>query len=219
MSYKSLSTLSKEISSQLERLENEELSVNDLHEIQANARDLYERITILKYQAIEKVVKPVAETASIIEETQPVIEEELPNQPPTNKGSLKFDIAADEEDTPQNQTNLLDEIKERVEEASSLKDKLNTDGSGKSLAEKLKMQPISDLKTAIGMNEKFLFMNDLFQGERDAFHQSLDYLNSLSTFLEADDYINNNLVAKYSWDLESISAVRFMELVERRYLG
>ena len=62
-------------------------------------------------------------------------------------------------------------------------------------------------------------MNDLFEGERDEFHNSIAELNKFDSFLDADNYIRNNLVAKYKWDMESASAVRFMELIERRYLS
>jgi hypothetical protein len=62
-------------------------------------------------------------------------------------------------------------------------------------------------------------MNDLFEGERDEFHNSLSELNKFDSFLDADNYIKNNLMVKYNWDMENTSVVRFMELVERRYLG
>ena len=62
-------------------------------------------------------------------------------------------------------------------------------------------------------------MNDLFEGERDAYHEAIDKLNSFDSYLDADNYIKNNLVDKYCWDLENSSAVRFMELIERRYLS
>ena len=106
----------------------------------------------------------------------------------------------------------------KAKSGQSLNDKL-AGAEPVSLADKLKKQPITNLASSIGINQKFLFMNDLFQGERDAFHESIAHLDKFDSYLDADNYIKNNLVAKYGWDMENSSAVRFMEMVERRYLS
>ena len=74
MSYQNLNDLVEEIKGQLAKLENQELSVSDIDAIQENAQELYERLTVLKYAAIEKLVKP-AESP----EAKPDIEEKEPS--------------------------------------------------------------------------------------------------------------------------------------------
>ncbi|MFT7614394.1 MAG: hypothetical protein ACI9J3_003376 [Parvicellaceae bacterium] len=253
MSYQSLNDLVEEIKSELLKLENQELSIDDIDAIQQNAQELYERLTVLKYTAIEKLVKEetTPEPASVPEAIakEPIVE--VPVEPevaeqvekPIEAVPIRFnmkpvEIEEDEIEVAENQTNLLDEIKERVTEVvevvevvevkktkpkeeakASLNDKLAASSEPLSLADKLKKQPITNLASSIGMNQKFLFMNDLFQGERDAFHESISELDSFDSYLDADNYIKNNLVNKYGWDLENPSAVRFMELVERRHLS
>lgn len=257
MSYQSLTAIVEEIKTELAKLENQELSVSDIDAIQRNAQELYERLTVLKYSAMEKLVKapvesdaePVAEPESKPEEpsasnetAEPAVEESGNPDEVAERAPIKFHMKPLVEEIPENQTNLLDEIKERSaeviipeghqkdgqparpgsnskSEGLSLNDKLAGKFEPSSLAEKLKKQPIVDLQAAIGINQKFLFMNDLFEGERNAYHESIDQLNSFDSYLDADNYIKNNLVGKYNWDLESSSAVRFMELVERRYLS
>lgn len=256
MSYQNLSELISSVQADLEQMEQEALTVQDLDRIQQNARELYERITVIKYQAIERLVKPEVEQPKELNEPTPHVEvkEEVEEERPT----IRFDIKPSVEEPPKNQRNLLDEIQERVDEkTASFKDieeptvvleqssnseaglpkeekvmeAHSTDAKSTSvnarfaneqtpsLADKLKRQPISNLMDAIGMNEKFLFMNDLFEGERDAFYNAVNHLNNLSNYIEADDYIQNSLVKKYQWDLEGSSALRFIELVERRYLA
>jgi hypothetical protein len=223
MSYQNLNALVAKIQSALTQLENKQLSVSDIDSIQENAKELFERLTVLKYLALEKLVEstdPSKKVKTADENREASAEDaDIP---------VAIKISASEPPIPENQTNLLDPIKESKEEVSepeiptddqSLNEKLNASPSAASLSEKLKKQPINDLITAIGINQKFLFMNDLFEGERDEFHNSLSELNKFDSFLDADNYIKNNLMVKYNWDMENQSVVRFMELVERRYLG
>ncbi len=217
MSYQNLNALVEEIRSELLKLENSELSLADVDAIQANARELYDRLTVLKYLAMERLV----------DDPQPNVDKDQDNDSvDVDMNPIKLKLGNSEKKIPENQTNLLDAIEEsgvedKVEESDlgSLNQKLADASESKSIAEKLKSQPIPDLIAAIGINQKFLFMNDLFDGERDEFHNSLGELNKFDSFLDADNYIRNNLMSKYSWDMESPSAIRFMELIERRYLS
>ena len=217
MSYQNLNALVEEIRSELLKLENSELSLADVDAIQANARELYDRLTVLKYLAMERLE----------DDPQPNVDKDQDNDSvDVDMNPIKLKLGNSEKKIPENQTNLLDAIEEsgvedKVEESDlgSLNQKLADASESKSIAEKLKSQPIPDLIAAIGINQKFLFMNDLFDGERDEFHNSLGELNKFDSFLDADNYIRNNLMSKYSWDMESPSAIRFMELIERRYLS
>ena len=189
------------------------LSVTDVDAIQANAKELFERLTVLKYLALERLADG---SKNDISSQESLDSEDAEIQP------IKIKIGNPEEKVPENQTNLLDAIEEsgvelEQSDAENLNQKLAS--ASKSVADKLKAQPIPDLNTAIGINQKYLFMNDLFEGERDEFHNSIAELNKFDSFLDADNYIRNNLVSKYNWDMESASAVRFMELIERRYLS
>ena len=56
MSYQNLNALVEEIRSELLKLDNSELSLADVDAIQANARELYDRLTVLKYLAMERLV-------------------------------------------------------------------------------------------------------------------------------------------------------------------
>ena len=217
MSYQNLNALVEEIRSELLKLENSELSLADVDAIQANARELYDRLTVLKYLAMERLV----------DDPQPNVDKDQDNDSvDVDMNPIKLKLGNSEKKIPENQTNLLDAIEEsgvedKVEESDlgSLNQKLADASESKSIAEKLKSQPIPDLIAAIGINQKFLFINDLFDGERDEFHNSLGELIKFDSFLDADNYIRNNLMSKYSWDMESPSAIRFMELIERRYLS
>ena len=50
-----------------------------------------------------------------------------------------------------------------------------------SLAARLQRKPVSDLISAIGINDKFLFLNELFGGSMEKYNKSIRSLNSFST--------------------------------------
>jgi len=85
------------------------------------------------------------------------------------------------------------------------------------MATRIQNHKISDLKAAIGINDKFLFINDLFDGNMKAYSIAIDTLNGMGSFQEAETYIervktDGNRVR----NLETIA--RLTELVKRKFL-
>jgi hypothetical protein len=93
--------------------------------------------------------------------------------------------------------------------------KLDSDDS---LGDKLRRAAISDLNSAIGISEKFLYMNELFEGDSGAYKACLDKLNTLSTFKEANDYLKSSVVAASGWSDDNEYVQKFYDVIERRYL-
>jgi len=57
--------------------------------------------------------------------------------------------------------------------------------SSKDLSSRLKSQPIPDIGAAIGLNEKFSFIRELFNNDPDKFTETINILNRASNFNEA----------------------------------
>ena len=106
----------------------------------------------------------------------------------------------------------------KAEEIKSINDKFSSQAEKQTLADKLGQQPIQDLTKSIGLNQKFLFMNDLFEAENQKYKEAIEIINNFSDFTSANAYINENLVSQLNWDLESVSAQKFIEIVKRRFL-
>lgn len=87
-----------------------------------------------------------------------------------------------------------------------------------SLAQKLRKTPIDDLRKAIGLNQKFLLINELFDGDADTYNASIDQLNGSSSFTAATTWIQSELRNRFDWDDESTTVQDFLDLVERRFL-
>ncbi|MEQ8908332.1 MAG: hypothetical protein RIC95_04010 [Vicingaceae bacterium] len=86
-----------------------------------------------------------------------------------------------------------------------------------SLSEQLKKQPIADLLTAIGLNERYLYANELFGGDIEDFRNVIRTLNEFNNGEEASRYFEEELCVSYGWSSENELVSALQKLVERRY--
>lgn len=114
----------------------------------------------------------------------------------------------------QNPTTIADKLKE---EKTTMNERLQSDSQRTSVGSRLHQNQIRDLKSAIGINEKFQFINDLFKGNMQDYTLAMTQLNQFSTFEEALEYIDI-LKFKYTWDINSDAHHKLMDFVRRRYL-
>ncbi|MEO6851736.1 MAG: hypothetical protein ABI203_03445 [Mucilaginibacter sp.] len=84
--------------------------------------------------------------------------------------------------------------------------------------EQIHAQPITDLKAAITLNDKLLYIKDLFNGYNLAYSEAMDILNRFTTFDEADKFLQTSYAIKNQWESKQATADRFYELLKRRYL-
>jgi len=91
----------------------------------------------------------------------------------------------------------------------------------KDLSQKLSERPISSLKSAWGVGDKFLIVNELFGKDISAFDEAIEKLNGMSSVDEARSYLEKNAIEKYNWtDVNKLSVAKnFIKTVRRRYLG
>lgn len=79
-------------------------------------------------------------------------------------------------------------------------------------SEIVRKERITDLKQAIGINDKFLLLRDLFGGDTERYERTIDRLNEFNDLDDCIIYISEN----YDWNPSS-DGVRFlMELLERK---
>jgi hypothetical protein len=78
--------------------------------------------------------------------------------------------------------------------------------------------PIKDLKKAIGINERFLYLNELFRGDETMYERSIKTINAFSIYPEAEFWIRRELKLKLGWDDKYNTVKQFDQLVRRRFL-
>jgi len=85
------------------------------------------------------------------------------------------------------------------------------------LQEKLALDPIKDLKAAIGINDKFQFISTLFNGDEKAFEIAVKTINGFKIYAEAQFWIKSNLREQNKWDETAEAVKAFDLLVKRRF--
>lgn len=87
------------------------------------------------------------------------------------------------------------------------------------LSHKLSQQPIADLTKAIGINERILTINELFDKDTVFFTEIMKKINNLSSFDDAKKILVQ-LAQKFDWVAEDKKkkATIFIKLVRRRFL-
>ena len=99
--------------------------------------------------------------------------------------------------------------------ATSLNEKLKQ--SKIDLGDTLTEIPVRDLRKAIGVNDRFLFINDLFRGDEAVYERSIKTINSFSIFPEAEYWIQRELKVKNGWNDSDELVKQFYQLVKRRF--
>jgi hypothetical protein len=102
-----------------------------------------------------------------------------------------------------------------VDDAPSIHDQLKQQESNISTG--FQETPIRDLKKAIGINDRYLFINELFRGDETMYERSLKTINGFAIFPEAQYWIQRELKVKLGWNDRSEAVDHFHQLVKRRF--
>ncbi|NRF39869.1 hypothetical protein [Pedobacter foliorum] len=76
---------------------------------------------------------------------------------------------------------------------------------------------ITDLKKGITLNEKLLYIKDLFNGYNLAYSEAIDLINKMPDLKTADTFLKNNYAEKNNWDAKQTTVDKFYELLNQRF--
>lgn len=77
--------------------------------------------------------------------------------------------------------------------------------------------PITDLRKAININDRYRFINELFKGDEVLYEKCIRTIQGFSIYPEASFWINKELKPKLGWKEESEAVIHFESLVKRRF--
>ena len=101
-------------------------------------------------------------------------------------------------------------------EAKTVADEISEKVNEESLAEKFQKNKITDLKEAIGINEKFYFINELFDGVMKEYNEAIMTLNSKSSKEEALTYLKQ-LKEDRAWKEDAEAFGQLRDILGRKY--
>ncbi len=109
-------------------------------------------------------------------------------------------------------------VADKFKEAPKLMhEKMVHDKPDNTLASKAGKATITNLKNAIGINDKFLFINELFKGDLQEYNKTIDMLNSFVGIEEANIFFED-LKEKHNWNEKPDALNKLEELIIRKFL-
>jgi hypothetical protein len=81
------------------------------------------------------------------------------------------------------------------------------------IAKKMQTRPLKDISSAISLNEKYVFIKELFNNNANLYESTIEKLNNAFDFNEAIRYLDQ----RFEWDFDEEEVQKLLELVRRRY--
>ena len=164
--------------------------------------------------AIEPEIEPVVETApELIEEDLPeeiVLDEPVAEEPapvvlaePAHEVTEPLELQTPVSETPVEEP-AKPVVKEAIIDAMTEKQAWRTDMPG---------TQVKDVRLAISLHERVLFINHLFSEDPMAFQATVNKVNASASLEEVVDYVKETFP---QWNLESDLVYRFMMAVRRK---
>ena len=100
----------------------------------------------------------------------------------------------------------------KLAESVTLNDQLQS-GSRKIIGQKLSSHKLEDIQSAIGINDRFLFIRELFENSADAYNSAISFINQSDNFETVQNWINK----EKHWDMEDPTVIQFVEITKRKF--
>ncbi len=199
---------------------------------------LYDTVLQLKDIPEPSDEKPVTDAApeeltdeATVEEepvaTEEVIQEDKMNQDFELESELKADPGEEKETEKPEQVEEVKKEKAAPEKKSSSiiadrlagskhfrNEELGKNFHGTDLSSKLQSKPLNDIGAAIGVNDRFYYIRELFNGDSKKFDSTIKVLNNSPNFNEAFNYLSEN----YNWDMDDPAVQNLLELIRRKHI-
>ena len=201
---------------EVEDLPDDDLPFDDLPEPEAVAESVMEP-EVEREPTVESEpdVEPVMEPEPVVE--LELVAESVPEIDPVAEPVQEQEAVVEPEPDPEMFMEpepvaepvveaVLDAVEPKVAVIDSMTDRQawRTDMPG---------SPVRDIRSAISLNDRILFINRLFAQDPMAFQESLTRINQMESLDEAVSYV---MTQRPDWDLESETVYRFMMAVRRK---
>jgi len=126
--------------------------------------------------------------------------------------SEKEEVELDEEKEDEDEDKAGQRLGDSFSKEKSVNDLINIDNT--KLEHKLSNRPVTSIKSAIGINDRFQYIRELFDGNADSFSKAVSELDTKKNIHEAVVYLQQN----FKWKKNETS-LKFVNLVKRRFLN
>jgi hypothetical protein len=158
----------------------------------------------------EVIMTPVNEPEPVAEKEQEVMAETEKAVEQTQKvADYTFDLFSSQPVT------LADKYHS---DEKTVHEQISSQANKENIASKILQTPITELKSVIGLNDKFIFINELFHGNMKAYQETVHSLDQLTTLNDAIRYFTE---VKDTFDMnEELESFRKLaEMIQRKFRG
>ena len=193
-----------------------DLDIDDVPEVEEVVEEVSVQEDDLPFYDEPVADEPVADEP-VVEEPEPEpVAEELEPEPvveePVAEPMVEEPVEEDDDDLPifaepepvYEAAPAEPQVKAAVIDAMTDKQAWRTDMPGTA---------VKDIRSAISLNDRILFINNLFAQDPMAFQESLTKINQMTTLDEVVEYVVSE---QPGWNLESDTVYRFMMAVRRK---
>lgn len=99
----------------------------------------------------------------------------------------------------------------------TINDLLSRQYSQGTVASQFNQLQTKNLKSMISLNDKLLFVRDLFKGYSLAYSEAIELLNRFDRIEAAENFLNQNYAVKNNWADKQAVADKFYEVLGRRF--
>ena len=150
-------------------------------------------------------VKPVG-LSDTVEVINIIAESHAPGTPAVRNN----DVSAPVSDKNREPSIIADKF---FSQSDTLNDQLGSLKDDNDLHGSMKLKPITKLSDAIGVNDRFLFIRELFNGNPEAYNQAITKLDETEYFADA-----KAIIMSYTGEnTESFAAIQLLDLVKRKF--
>ena len=188
-----------------------------------NEKEIEETETIeavdIKVEEIEKEEAKAEEEAEITEEDSKVevhveeivdeVEEQI--EEAQEKKEFREDFLEEKEETEKSTIDLF------TSSAGPTLSDTFSEGEQPTIADKINKEGVNELREAIGINEKFLFINELFNGDLGRYNKVIDELDELTTIEGVNTYALE-LKIQSQWADDNIALIKLTDLLNRKFV-
>jgi hypothetical protein len=201
-----------------------DLIIKDLEEAREIIDDLknYPGVPVIQIEMAKSKCKSAGEIISLLKTIQN--QEPVPNEKQSSSTETKTEVVPPEDITvsdvqEESSTPSPDKKADHstVGDSFSPTDRLNEQiGSTRgedNVTKMIKTKPLANLDDAIGVNDKFLFIREIFNGSPESYNQAIERLNGVKTFADA-----RNVLMSYTDDNKETKIVKqFLDIVKRKF--
>lgn len=215
----------KRIQDIYEKLDNQTLVQEELNELVKLSSELYEKALILRFKAAEERVfgtenikkdVPVEKGEAPKVEAKPkldqidfsIFEEKAPEAKPAPKAEIKQEVI-EKTETIVEPVKEVKASKESHDWPKRFEKVLKEHASGL-------QTPLASIAGSFGLNERILYINELFDGEAEKFSACVQKLDSISDWTKCVEALTNYANGE-NWEMDNDTTDEFVLHVKRKY--